>query len=62
VHRTGRAEDQPSFDVFSRDAQLVERIVLPLGARLLGLGEQALYLLVRDDDDLEYIQRAPFRY
>lgn len=61
MHRTGRAED-PSFDVFSRDAQLVERIVLPLGARLLGLGEQALYLLVRDDDDLEYIQRAPFRY
>jgi hypothetical protein len=48
--------------VFSREAQLVERVVLPLGSRLLGFGEEVLYLLVRDDDDLEYIQRAPFRY
>jgi hypothetical protein len=62
VRRTVRAEDRPTFDVFSRDAQLVERVMLPLGTRLLALGEHALYLLVRDADDLEYIQRTPFRY
>jgi hypothetical protein len=62
VRRTVRAEDRPAFDVFSREAQLVERVMLPLGTRLLALGEQALYLLVRDADDLEYIQRTPFRY
>lgn len=62
VRRTVGAEDRPAFDVFSREAQLVERVMLPLGTRLLALGEHALYLLVRDADDLEYIQRTPFRY
>jgi len=62
VRRTTLAESLPAFDVFSRDATISERVRLPAKSRLAGFGAAHLLLVVRDDDDVEYIRRVPFKY
>jgi hypothetical protein len=50
-------DDIPTYDVFDGRGQLVSRVALPKGARLLGFGSGTLYLSRTDADDLVYIQR-----
>jgi hypothetical protein len=50
-------DDAPLYDVFDARGQLVSRVALPKGARLLGFGNGSVYLSRMDDDDLVYIQR-----
>jgi hypothetical protein len=48
----------PTFDVIGARGELTGRIVLPENTRVLGFGRAgAIYLVRRDADDLEYVQR-----
>lgn len=61
VQRTRAHNDSiPTYDVFDAAGRVVERIVLPKGARLIGFGKGAVYLSRTDEDELLYLQR--YRY
>ena len=47
------------FDVFDRDGNLVSRVSLPAGVRLVGFDRQWLYAARLSSDDFEYLQRFP---
>ena len=57
VQRSTTADAPPTFDVFDKDCQRVEQMTLPLGRRLLGFGRGTVYAVVRDELDLEYLER-----
>ncbi|MCC7002761.1 MAG: hypothetical protein IT357_11450 [Gemmatimonadaceae bacterium] len=50
----------PTYDVFDAAGRVVERVVLPKGARLLGFGKGVVYLSRSDEDELLYLQK--YRY
>jgi hypothetical protein len=55
-------EKNPTFDIIGARGQLTGRVVIPERTRLLGFGRDgAVYLVRRDADDLEYIQRYRLR-
>lgn len=60
VQRTGPAGQPPTFDVVDRAGNVVQRVVLPKKARLLGFGRGAVYVARVDEDDLQYIQKYAF--
>ena len=60
VQRTGPAGQPPTYDVIDRAGNLVQKVVLPKKARLLGFGNGAIYVARVDDDDLQYIQKYRF--
>ena len=45
------------FDVFDRAGNLIDRLELPVGSRLVGFGRDWIYAARRDADDLEHLQR-----
>jgi hypothetical protein len=47
----------PTYDIFDGRGQLVERVALPKGTRLVGFGPGSVYLGRKDDDDLWYLER-----
>jgi hypothetical protein len=58
VQRSTTVRDStPVYDVFDRSGSLKERIHLPTGRRLVGLGQGTLYALYSDDDGLQYLER-----
>lgn len=60
VQRTGPAGQPPTYDVIDRAGNLVQKVVLPKKARLLGFGNGAVYIARVDEDDLQYIQKYRF--
>jgi hypothetical protein len=60
VQRTGPAGQPPTFDVIDRAGNLVQRAVLPKRARLVGFGNNAVYITRLDEDDLQYLQKHRF--
>lgn len=46
--------------MFDGAGRVVERVVLPRGARLIGFGKGVVYLSRSDDDGLLYLQK--YRY
>jgi len=60
VQRTGPAGQLPTYDVIDRAGNLVQKVVLPKKARLLGFGNGAVYVARVDEDDLQYIQKYRF--
>jgi hypothetical protein len=54
-----RAHDDPvpSYDVFDATGRVVERVVLPENARLVGFGRGVIYLARSDEDDLQHLER-----
>ena len=60
VQRTGPAGQPPTFDVIDRAGNLVQKVVLPKKARLLGFGNGTVYIARVDEDDLQYLQRHKF--
>ena len=60
VQRTGPAGQLPTYDVIDRAGNLVQKVVLPKKARLLGFGNRAVYIARVDEDDLQYIQKHRF--
>lgn len=47
------------FDIFDRRGNLVDRVELPAGSRLVGFDRQWLYAARLDADDFEHLQRFP---
>jgi hypothetical protein len=60
VRRTGAPGIPPTYDVIDRAGNLVERVVLPKKARLVGFGNNAVYVARVDEDDLQYLQKYRF--
>jgi hypothetical protein len=63
VLRSRKASDEvPVYDVFNSSGAMVGRVALPAKSRLAGLGNGTVYVVRKDEDDLEYLQRykVPF--
>lgn len=60
VRRTGPAGMAPTYDVFDRGGNLVQKVVLPQRTRLIGFGNGTVYTIRLDEDDLQYLQRHRF--
>jgi hypothetical protein len=60
VSRTGPVGQPPTYDVIDRAGNVVQRVVLPKRARLLGFGNGAVYIARLDEDDLQYLQKHRF--
>jgi hypothetical protein len=60
VARTGPAGQLPTYDVIDRAGNVIQRVVLPAKARLLGFGNGSVYIARVDEDDLQYIQKHRF--
>ncbi len=57
VERYTKAGAEPVFDVFDGNANLVERVILPTGARVVGFGRDAVYVIRPDEFDLQWLER-----
>lgn len=60
VLRTGPAGQPPTYDVIDRAGNLAMKVVLPQRARLVGFGNNAVYTVRLDEDDLQYLQKHRF--
>lgn len=60
IARTGPAGQPPTYDVIDRGGNLVQKVVLPKKARLVGFGNGTVYITRTDEDDLQYLQRHRF--
>ena len=61
VFRQRAANDRvPVADVFNNRGQLVGRVALPAGTRVVALGTHGVYAVRTDEDDLQYLQRHRF--
>ena len=57
VLRSHRAAEARVYDVFGPASTIIARVALPPKTRLVGFGNGTVYLVRRDVDDLEYLQR-----
>ncbi len=57
VRRSVAAGDAPIFDVFGADGQLKERVTLPVGREVVGFGRAHVYVVLRDEFDLQWLER-----
>ncbi len=57
VERYGRHGAPTTVDVFDTDGRLARRIRYPDGRRFLGFGAGSIYLVRKDVDDLEWLER-----
>jgi hypothetical protein len=60
LQRTGPAGQPPTYDVIDRAGTVVQRVVLPARARLVGFGNNSVYIARLDQDDLQYLQKHRF--
>ncbi|MHB1225757.1 MAG: NHL repeat-containing protein [Gemmatimonadaceae bacterium] len=58
VQRTTPAgDDVPRYDIFDGFGRLVARATLPSASRLVGFGRNSAYVVRKDENDLEYLER-----
>jgi len=57
--RTTFGREGARYDLIGPDGALVDRVRLPEGHRVVGFGHDAIYVVRRDADDLEFLQRRP---
>jgi hypothetical protein len=57
VLRSRKAGEHAIYDVFNAVGAMIGRAALPAKTRLAGFGNGTIYVVRRDDDDLEYLQR-----
>lgn len=50
-------ERNPLYDVFDAAGRLVHRVTLAPGSRVVGFGRSSVYVVRKDEDDLEYLQQ-----
>jgi hypothetical protein len=61
VRRTVARGERPRYDVFDPGGRVVAGVRLPAGSRIVGFGSGTVYTVLRDDDDLEFLERHRFR-
>jgi hypothetical protein len=55
-------EWKPMYDIIGPGGELVERVMIPERSAVVGFGRGgAVYIVRRDEDDLQYVQRFRFR-
>jgi len=59
IQRTTFGREGARYDLVGADGRLVDRIRLPEGHRVAGFGRGVMYVVRRDSDDIEYVQRRP---
>jgi len=59
IQRTTFGREGARYDLIGPDGALVDRVRLPEGHRVVGFGRDAMYIVRRDADDLEFLQRRP---
>ena len=57
VRRHQRAGMPPRYDLFDSTGALVMSVDMPMGRRVVGFGERALYAVRMDDVGLQYLER-----
>lgn len=57
MERTTTPGEPPTYDVIDGMGRLVEQVKLAMRARVAGFGAGAVYVVRRDSDDLEYLER-----
>ena len=59
IQRTTFGREGARYDLIGPDGALVDRVRLPDGHRVVGFGRDVMYIVRRDADDLEFLQRRP---
>ena len=59
IQRTTFGREGARYDLIGPDGSLVDRVRLPEGHRVVGFGRDAMYVVRRNADDLEFLQRRP---
>lgn len=54
---TPAGDDVPRYDIFDSFGRLVARATLPSASRLVGFGRNSAYVVQKDENDLEYLER-----
>ncbi len=57
VERSRPAGQHAVYDVFGPDGELRTQITLPAGRQVIGFGNGVVYTMVRDEFDLQYLER-----
>jgi hypothetical protein len=57
VQRSTFDREGGRYDLIGSDGKVVDRVRLPEAHRVVGFGRDAMYVVRRDADDLEYLQR-----
>jgi len=57
VQRYVKHGDPTRVDVFDRDGRIVRQIAFPAGRRFVGFGAGVVYLVHKDADDLEWLEK-----
>jgi hypothetical protein len=57
IQRPTFGREGAHYDLVGPDGALVDRVRLPEGHRVVGFGRSAMYVVRRDADDLEFLQR-----
>ena len=60
VQRYSPASDSRThYDVIDRRGMIVARVDVPNAGRIVGFGARSIYVVRKDEDDLQYLQRFP---
>jgi hypothetical protein len=51
------ADTRTHYDVIDRRGVVVARVDVPNGGRIVGFGARSIYVVRKDADDLQYLQR-----
>ena len=57
VARMTAPDAEPVYDVIDRTGRVAQRVTLDRRSRIVGFGNGTAYLVRKDEDDLEYLQR-----
>jgi hypothetical protein len=59
LRHTPATDARTHYDVIDRRGVVVARVAVPNAGRIVGFGAKSIYVVRRDADDLQYLQRFP---
>lgn len=59
IQRSTFGNEGARYDLVNSRGELVDQVRLPVGHRVAGFGRGSIFIVRRDADDLEYLQRHP---
>jgi hypothetical protein len=59
VQRATFGNEGGRYDLIGANGELIDRVRLPAGHRVVGFGRSVMYIVRRDADDVEYLQKRP---